>query len=100
MPIPRFTADALGHQPYIPAHLFGVKLPACASLPSSSQPMVPASAYSDGQESDEDEDGGMHMQHDGGRREKSKAQHAMSPSMSTSDVAERAEEEYLGARYR
>ncbi|KAF8180132.1 hypothetical protein BJ912DRAFT_636297 [Pholiota molesta] len=62
--------------------------------------MAPASAHSDGQESDEDEDGGMHMQHDGGHREKSKAQHATSPSMSTSDAAERAEEEYLGARYR
>ncbi|KAF9485712.1 hypothetical protein BDN70DRAFT_823502, partial [Pholiota conissans] len=91
-----FTADALGHQPYIPAHLYGVKLPACASLSQSPSMMAPAPApHGDEQESDveEDDGAGVLMQQDSApssiRENVGKAP----------DGVERAEEEYLGARY-
>lgn len=87
----RFTADALGHQSYIPAYLFGMKLPACSSsaVPSHTE------------QQDSDDSGGF----DGLGVEQedfcSKARPRPSRNLtSVGDDDSEREEDYFGARYR
>ena len=87
----RFTADALGHQSYIPAYLFGMKLPACSSSAVSS--------HTDQQESD---DSGV-FDGLGAAQEDFCSPARLRPSRNVLSVGNddsEHEEDYFGARYR
>ncbi|KAF8902573.1 hypothetical protein CPB84DRAFT_1707532 [Gymnopilus junonius] len=106
-----FTADVLGHQPFIPSYSFSAKLPSCSSSPSSE-----ISIGSAEQELSEDEFQQSHddMQHDGydssfntrnpnSSRQRHRQQHQQPQSTLPDPNNLEAYEEvhpYLGARYR
>lgn len=87
----RFTADALGHQSYIPAYLFGMKLPACSSSAVSSHT----------EQQDSDDSGGFDGL--GVEQEDFRSKARFRPSRNVSSAGgddSEHEEDYFGARYR
>jgi len=81
-----FTADTLGHQPYISAYSYTTNLPACAELSSSSSDVDEV----DSGDEDADHAHGFGMQNGHDRRH---SQQTVGPATERDDA-------YLGARYR
>ncbi|KDR77288.1 hypothetical protein GALMADRAFT_267440 [Galerina marginata CBS 339.88] len=90
-----FTADVLGHQPYIASYSYSMKLPACSSH------IVPSDGDDRGSDDeDPDFDSGIQMQPDEFNSQHRRQSILNSVAYGPADACERDETSYLGARYR